>query len=100
MNAGVRTKLAESTSALDGNPIFISMGGESTRIPTTQGVSVYGWEIAHEPPNYYNPWNNWRIGGFPENQDLGGVGIHTAGNVLAWAADQVWRHKDGIACWI
>jgi hypothetical protein len=96
VSAGVRTKLAESTSALDGNPIFITLGGESTRIPTTQGVSVYGWEIAHEPPGYYNPWNNWRIGGFPENQDLGGVGIHSTGNPLAWAADQVWRHKDGI----
>ena len=94
--AGVRTKLAESTSALDGNPIFISLGGESTRIPTTQGVSVYGWEIAHEPPNYYNPWNNWRIGGFPENTNLA-VGIASTGNVLAWQADQVWRHKDGLA---
>ena len=60
VESGVRTKLGESTSALDGNPIFISMGGDSTRIPTsTTGVQVYGWEIAHEPPGYYNPWNNW-----------------------------------------
>ena len=69
VESGVRTKLGESTSALDGNPIFISMGGDSTRMPSsTQGVQVYGWEIAHEPLNYYNPWNNWRIGSFPENQ--------------------------------
>ena len=96
LNAGVRTKLAESTSALDGNPIFITLGGESTRIPTTQGVSVYGWEITHRPPNYYNPWNNWRIGSFPENQTGVGVGTHVSGNSLAWEADQAWRHKDGI----
>jgi hypothetical protein len=97
VESGVRTKLGESTSALDGNPIFISMGGDSTRIPTsTTGVQVYGWEIAHEPPGYYNPWNNWRIGSFPENVTGIGPGIHTNGNVLAWAADQVWRHKDGI----
>ena len=57
---------------------------------------MYGWEIAHEPPGYYNPWNNWRIGGFPENTNLS-VGIASTGNVLAWAADQVWRHKDGLA---
>ena len=31
VESGVRTKLGESTSALDGNPIFISMGGDSTR---------------------------------------------------------------------
>ena len=97
VESGVRTKLGESTSALDGNPIFISMGGDSTRIPTsTTGVQVYGWEIAHEPPGYYNPWNNWRIGSFPENATSVSPGIHTTGNVLAWAADQVWRHKDGI----
>jgi hypothetical protein len=97
LNAGVRTKIAESTSALDGNPIFISMGGDSTRLPTTQGIQVYGWEVAHEPTNYYNPWQNWRIGSFPENQDLGGVGIHSTGNVLAHKQDQIWRHKDGLA---
>ena len=97
VRAGVRETLAVSNSALDGNPIFISIGGESTRIPTAQGVSVYGWEIAHEPPNYYNPWKNWRIGGFPENQTNVGPGIHSTGNVLAYAADQVWRHKDGLA---
>jgi len=45
VTAGVRTKIGESSSALDGNPIFISLGGESTRVPTTQGVSVYGWEM-------------------------------------------------------
>ena len=97
LNAGVRTKLAESTSALDGNPIFITLGGESTRIPVTQGVSYYGWETVHQPVGYYNPWGNWRIGGFPENQDLGGVGIHSTGNVLAHKTDQIWRHKDGLA---
>lgn len=97
VTAGVRTKIAESSSALDGNPIFISLGGESTRVPTTQGVSVYGWECVHEPPNYYNPWKNWRIGGFPENQSSLAVGIHSTGQVLAYKADQVWRHKDGLA---
>ncbi len=97
VRAGVRETLAVSNSALDGNPVFISMGGDSTRIPTsTTGVEVYGWEIAHEPSNYYNPWKNWRIGGFPENVTGIGPGIHTNGNVLAWAADQAWRHKDGI----
>jgi len=97
VRAGVRETMAVSNSALDGNPVFISMGGDSTRIPTsTTGVEVYGWEIAHEPPNYYNPWKNWRIGSFPENQTSVGPGIHSTGNVLAYAADQVWRHKDGI----
>ena len=96
VNAGVRTKIATSNTALDGNPIFISLGGDSTRLPTVQGIEYYGWEVAHEPAGYYNPWGNWRIGGFPENQGLGGVGIHSTGNVLAYAADQVWRHKDGI----
>ena len=97
VRSGVRETLAVSDSALDGNPIFISMGGDSTRMPSsTQGVQVYGWEIAHEPPGYYNPWNNWRIGGFPENTNLS-VGIASTGNVLAWQADQVWRHKDGLA---
>ena len=96
VRSGVRETLAVSDSALDGNPIFITLSGESTRIPTTQGVQVYGWEIAHEPPGYYNPWNNWRIGGFPENTNLS-VGIASTGNVLAWQADQVWRHKDGLA---
>ena len=95
VRSGVRETLAVSNSALDGNPIFISLSGESTRIPTAQGVSVYGWEIAHEPPNYYNPWKNWRIGGFPENTSLA-VGIASTGNVLAYAPDQVWRHKDGL----
>ena len=97
VSAGVRTKLGESTSALDGNPIFISLGGESTRIPTTQGVSVYGWECVHKGVGHYNPWNNWRIGGFPENQSSLAVGIHSTGNPLAYKADQVWRHKDGLA---
>ena len=96
LEAGVRTKLGESTSALDGNPVFISMGGDSTRMPTsTTGVEVYGWEVAHEPTNYYNPWGNWRIGGFPENTSLA-VGIASTGNVLAYKEDQVWRHKDGL----
>ena len=98
VRSGVRETLAVSNSALDGNPVFISMGGDSTRIPTsTTGVEVYGWEIAHEPPGYYNPWKNWRIGGFPENQSSLAVGIHSTGNPLAYKADQVWRHKDGLA---
>ena len=96
VNAGVRTKIAESNSALDGNPIFISMGGDSTRLPVTSGVEVYGWEVAHQPVGYYNPWNNWRIGGFPENSGVT-VGIATTGQVLAHKADQVMRHKDGLA---
>jgi hypothetical protein len=97
VNAGVRTKIATSDSALDGNPIFITLGGDSTRLPTVQGIEYYGWETAHEPPGYYNPWGNWRIGGFPENQGLGGVGVHSTGQVLAHKADQVLRHKDGLA---
>ena len=36
-----------------------------------------------------NPWNNWRIGSFPENTNLM-IGSST-GNVLDI---QVWRHKD------
>jgi len=94
LNAGVRTKIAESTSALDGNPVFITMGGESTRIPTTQGVSVYGWEFAHTPTGYYNPWNNWRVGGFPANV----VGLTTGNHSTAITIpqDTVLRHKDGL----
>ena len=39
VRSGVRETLAVSDSALDGNPIFISIGGDSTRMPTsTQGV--------------------------------------------------------------
>ena len=98
VRAGVRETLAVSDSALDGNPVFISMGGDSTRMPTsTTGVEVYGWEVAHEPPNYYNPWKNWRIGSFPEDQGSLAVGIHSTGNPLAYAQNQVWRHKDGLA---
>ena len=94
VRSGVRETLAVSDSALDGNPVFISMGGDSTRIPTTTtGVQVYGWETVHQGVGHYNPWGNWRIGGFPENEGLG-VGV-TAG-VLSYKADQVWRHKDGI----
>ena len=96
VRSGVRETLAVSDSALDGNPIFISLGGESTRIPTAQGISYYGWETVHEGVGHYNPWGNWRIGGFPENQTDVGPGIHSTGNVLAYKADQVWRHKDGI----
>ena len=96
LEAGVRTKLGESTSALDGNPVFISMGGDSTRMPTsTVGVQYYGWETVHEGVGHYNPWGNWRIGGFPENSGVT-VGITTNTSVLAYKADQVWRHKDGI----
>jgi len=98
VRAGVRETMAVSNSALDGNPVFISMGGDSTRIPTsTTGVEVYGWEVAHEPPNYYNPWKNWRIGSFPEDQGSLAVGIHSTGGVLSYAQNQVWRHKDGLA---
>ena len=98
VRAGVRETLAVSNSALDGNPVFITMGGDSTRVPTsTTGVEVYGWEVAHEPPGYYNPWKNWRIGGFPEDQGSLAVGIHSTGNPLAYAQNQVWRHKDGLA---
>ena len=97
VNAGIRTTLAVSNSALDGGPIFITLGGESTRLPVAQGVSVYGWECVHEPPNYYNPWKNWRIGGFPENQTGITTGNHAGeGTVLAFKANQVWRHKDGL----
>ena len=95
VRSGVRETLAVSDSALDGNPIFISIGGDSTRIPTTQGISYYGWETVHEGVGHYNPWGNWRIGGFPENTNLS-VGIASTGNPLAYKADQVWRHKDGI----
>ena len=96
VSGSVRTKIGESTSALDGNPIFITLGGDSTRLPVATGVEVYGWETAHQPVNYYNPWENWRIGGFPENSGVT-VGIATTGQVLAHKADQVWRHKDGLA---
>jgi len=98
VRSGVRETLAVSNSALDGNPVFISMGGDSTRIPTsTAGVEVYGWECVHKGVGHYNPWNNWRIGGFPENVSGLSVGIHSTGNPLAYKADQVWRHKDGLA---
>ena len=96
VRSGVRETLAVSDSALDGNPIFISIGGDSTRMPTsTVGVQYYGWETVHEGVGHYNPWGNWRIGGFPENTNLS-VGIASTGNPLAYKADQVWRHKDGI----
>ena len=96
VRSGVRETLAVSDSALDGSPIYISLGGNSTRLPTTTGVEYYGWETVHEGVGHYNPWGNWRIGGFPENTSLS-VGIASTGNVLAYKADQVWRHKDGLA---
>ena len=96
VRSGVRETLAVSDSALDGNPVQISIGGDSSRMPTsTVGVQYYGWETVHEGVGHYNPWGNWRIGGFPENTNLS-VGIASTGNVLAYKADQVWRHKDGI----
>ena len=71
VRSGVRETLAVSDSALDGNPVFISIGGDSTRMPTsTVGVQYYGWETVHEGVGHYNPWGNWRIGGFPENTNL------------------------------
>jgi len=91
--AGVRTKIGESTSALDGNPIFITIGGDSTRLPAATGVEYYGWEVVHEGVGHYNPWGNWRIGSFPENE---GLGVGTTAGVLSYKADQVWRHKDGL----
>ena len=99
VRSGVRETLAVSDTALDGNPIHISLGGNSTRLPTTTGVQYYGWEIAHTPDNYYNPWGNWRIGSFPENQTGIGPGIHTGTSttVLDWPTDTIWRHKDGLA---
>ena len=58
------------------------MGGDSTRMPSsTTGVQYYGWETVHEGVGHYNPWGNWRIGGFPENTSLA-VGIASTGNVL------------------
>jgi len=98
VRAGVRETLAVSDSALDGNPVFISMGGDSTRMPTsTIGVQYYGWETVHEGVGHYNPWGNWRIGGFPENQTGLTTGFHSGeGTVLGFKADQVLRHKDGI----
>ena len=65
---------------------------------------MYGWEIAHEPPGYYNPWNNWRIGSFPENTNLA-VGIASTGNVLdiyrPGMETQGWSgHRDIRCCWL
>ena len=62
---------------------------------STVGVQYYGWETVHEPVDCYNPWGNWRIGGFPENTNLA-VGITTNTSVLSYKQDQVWRHKDGL----
>ena len=98
VRSGVRETLAVSDSALDGNPIYISLGGNSTRLPTTTGVEYYGWETVHEGIGHYNPWGNWRIGGFPENQTGLTTGFHSGeGTVLGFKADQVLRHKDGLA---
>jgi hypothetical protein len=70
------------------------MGGDSTRLPTTQGIQVYGWEFAHTPTDYYNPWNNWRVEGFPANV----VGLTTGNHSTAVTIPRntVVRHKDGL----
>ena len=94
VTAGVRKTIMVGNSALDGNPIKIAVAGLRGNPPSaTQGVSYYGWECVHQPLNYYNPWGNWRINGFPTN-----VGIATAytENILDWGANHAWRHKDGL----
>ena len=49
------------------------------------------------PPGYYNPWNNWRIGSFPENAtSVFALVFIPLVMFLLGQADQVWRHKDGI----
>ena len=94
VTAGVRKTIAVADTALDGNAIKISTSGTRGNPPSSvQGVSYYGWDCIHQPINYYNPWGNWRINGFPT-----AVGIATAytENILDWKANQAWKHKDGL----
>jgi len=99
----VRTLIATADVTLDGNPIFVSLGGDRSYVPTATGVQVYGWEFAHhkneknnrgEP--WYNPWNQWRVNGFPRSIVGLSTGKHALATTVRIERDSVLRHKDGL----
>ena len=99
----VRTLIATADVTLDGNPIFVTVGGQRSYVPTAGGVEVYGWEYVHhknlkhnrgEP--WYNPWGQWRVNGFPSTVAGLSTGQHADAHTLRIERDSVLRHKDGI----
>ncbi len=99
----VRTLIATADTTLDGNPIFVTLGGQRTYVPVAGGVEVYGWEYVHHRPNksngdpWYNPWGQWRIGGFPNNVVGLTTGKHTdVVHTTKIESHSVLRHKDGL----
>ncbi len=99
----VRTLIATADVTLDGNPIFVTLGGERSYVPTATGVQVYGWEYVYhnnikhnrdEP--WYNPWGQWRVNGFPSTVVGLSTGQHADAHTLRIERDSVLRHKDGL----
>ena len=100
---GVRTYIATADATLDGSPIYISIKGQRSYVPNATGVQVYGWEYVHHRPNkadgspWYNPWGQWRIGGFPNNVVGLSTGKHTDVDYTTKIhSHSVLRHKDGL----
>tara|TARA_B110000858_G_scaffold27854_1_gene29405 strand:- start:311 stop:3391 length:3081 start_codon:yes stop_codon:yes gene_type:complete len=93
---GVRTLIGESTNALNGEPVYITIGGFSTKMPTAQGVEVYGWSFRHKATGHYNPWEVWRQDTFPETKvdEINGSGTSNKNTIKA---KSVLEHKDGLA---
>ena len=98
----VRTHIATADATLDGNPIYISINGQRSYVPSASGVQVYGWEyVQHKPLKsngdpWYNPWGQWRIGGFPNNVSGLTIGKHADVDTLKIQKHSVLKHKDGL----
>jgi hypothetical protein len=99
----VRTHIATADATLDGNPIHISVNGQRSYVPSATGIQVYGWEYVHhnhikynrgEP--WYNPWNQWRVNGFPSTVVGLTTGKHSENATLRIERHSVLKHKDGI----
>jgi len=57
---GVETLITTATVAEDGNAIRISCSGNN-KVPNAPTLRYYGWEYAHTPTAYPQPWGNWRL---------------------------------------
>lgn len=81
---------------LNGEPVYITIGGFSTKMPTAQGVEVYGWSFRHKATGHYNPWEVWRQDTFPETKvdEINGSGTSNKNTIKA---KSVLEHKDGLA---
>ncbi len=57
---GVETLIASALTAEDGNAINLSISGNGTA-SSIGSARYYGWEYAHLPHQYSQPWKNWRL---------------------------------------